>query len=262
MYMKTVMIVDDDLSAQEQVTTLLEEYGHFKVVLSAGTVADAERMLMDESPDILFLDLELPDGNGMDMMRFVRKYHPGMYVVVFTAFYQQVGDRAYQGGEDDYLLKPILRDEFDKVIRRYEVLSHARGEHDMPATRQLSDTRQLNDAWRGQLYDVVALTTMRNEIRPTCCNEIGFFRYNGERKVWTAMLKDATELVLKKGTSAKDIQLLSPMFQQAHQSYIVNLQHVRLIGNTQIKLNSPFQQHLIPVGRTFLPTFLERYKMI
>lgn len=91
---------------------------------------------------------------------------------------------------------------------------------------------------------------------------IGFFRYNGERKLWTAMLDDEMSLTLRKGTTAKDIMQLNPMFQQCHQSFIVNLSHVRLISNTQVRLHKPFALYSIPIGRTFLRPFIERFRLV
>ena len=85
--MKTVMIVDDDKSAQDKLHDMLAAYSDLQVILVAGTIEEAKHILSSESPDILFLDLELPDGNGMDLLDFVHEYHPGMYVIVFTAFY-------------------------------------------------------------------------------------------------------------------------------------------------------------------------------
>lgn len=247
--MKTVMIVDDDKSAQDKLHDMLSAYNDIKMILVAGTIGEARQILSIEAPDILFLDLELPDGNGMQLLDFVHEYHPGMYVVVFTGFYESVGDSAYKNGENDYLLKPILPNELDKVIRRYQVLEHKTEE-------------KPTELRKSKLYDTIALMTMKNELRPTKCSEIGFFRYNGERKLWTAMLDDSSTLTLHKGTTAKDIMELNPLFQQCHQSFIVNLSHVRLISNTQVRLRKPFHLYSIPMGRTFLRPFIERFKLV
>ena len=247
--MKTVMIVDDDKSAQDKLHDMLASYSDIKVILVAGTIEEAKHILSSESPDILFLDLELPDGNGMDLLDFVHEYHPGMYVIVFTAFYEGVNGEAYKRGENDYLLKPIIPNELDKVIRRYQALDGN------------TDT-QTPDLRKGKLYDTIAMLTMKNELRPTKCSEIGFFRYNSERKLWTAILEDSTALTLRKGTTARDIMQLNPLFQQCHQSFIVNLSHVRLIGNTQVRLRKPFHLYSIPMGRTFFKPMLNRFKLV
>lgn len=76
------------------------------------------------------------------------------------------------------------------------------------------------------------------------------------------MLDDEMSLTLRKGTTAKDIMQLNPMFQQCHQSFIVNLSHVRLISNTQVRLHKPFALYSIPIGRTFLRPFIERFRLV
>lgn len=247
--MTKVMIVDDDMSAQERLREMLSAYNGFKVVLEAGTVEEAKTLLSTDSPDLLFLDVELPDGNGIDLLDFVHEYHPGMYVVVFTAFYKGVNSDAYKHGEDDYLLKPIVADELDKIIRRYAAKSNDSGEKRV-------------DLRHGKVYDTIALMTVNNELRPVKCSEIGFFRYNGLRKLWTAVLFDTTTLTMRKGTKGKDILKLNPMFQQSHQSFIVNLAYVKLIGNTQIRLREPLDLYSIPMGRTFLRSFQERFRLV
>lgn len=244
-----VMIVDDDLSAQNQLRDMLAAYSEFKIILNAGTIAEAKDILTMESPDILFLDIEMPDGSGMNLLDFVKEYHPGMYVVMFTAFYQGVSEDAYKHGENDYLLKPIDANELDKVIRRFM------------ATQKATDN-ETDTFHRGKLFGTVALTTMKNELRPTKCSEIGFFRYNSERKLWIAVLDDDTTLTLKKGTTAKDILQLNPLFQQSHQSFIINLSHVKFIANNQIRLAEPFHLYSIPMGRTFLHPFIDRFKVV
>lgn len=242
------MIVDDDMSAQETLQKMLAKYPGYEITQATGTLKEAKHILTNDSPDILFLDLELPDGNGMELIDLVQEYHPEIYVVMFTAYYQSVGKEAYRHGEHDYLLKPILPDEFDKVIRRYESLQN--------------DSSTPTDPHKGKLFDTIALVTANNERRPTKCDEIGFFWYKSERKLWVAMLNDSTSLTLPKGTTAKDILELSPIFQQSHQSFIVNLNYVSFFGNTKIRLRKPFQSYFIPMGRTFLHPFDQRFRQV
>jgi two-component system LytT family response regulator len=247
--MRSVMIVDDDMSAQNTLRDMLAKYPGYKITQATGTLKEAKHILTNDSPDILFLDLELPDGNGMELIDLVQEYHPEIYVVMFTAFYQSVGEEAYRHGEHDYLLKPILPDEFDKVIRRYEAA-------------QNESTPKPTDLRKGKLFDTIALVAANNERRPAKSDEIGFFRYESDRKLWVAVLNDSSSLTLRKGTTAKDILDLSPIFQQSHQSFIVNLNYVNFFGTTKIRLRKPFQSYFIPMGRTFLHPFEDRFRQI
>lgn len=247
--MRSVMIVDDDMSAQKTLQDILAKYPGYQITQIAGTLKEARQILTNSSPDLLFLDLELPEGNGMELIDLMQEYHPEIYVVMFTAFYQSMGKETFRHGERDYLLKPILPDEFDKVIRRYESVQNE------------SNTAPVIQR-KGKFFGAIALTTANSERRLTKCDEIGFFRYKSDRKLWVVVLSDFTSITLRKGTTAKDILELSPIFQQSHQSFIVNLNYVNFFGSTKIRLRSPFQSYFIPMGRTFFHPFDERFRQV
>ena len=247
--MTKVMIIDDDLSVCDRLRSMLERYEDFQVVGVAGTLEEAKETMSMISPDMLFLDVELPDGNGLSLLDFLHEYHPDVYVVVFTAFYNGISDEAYEHGESDYLLKPILQDELDKILRRYR------------STLKVADNEEaVADARNTSV--MMALQTVNNELRPTKSSDIGFFRYSGERRLWTAMLDDNTALTLRKGTTAKDILKLNPMFEQTHQAFIINLAYAGLVGYSHIRLKKPFELYSIPVGRSFQHTLYERFRLV
>lgn len=71
--MRSVMIVDDDMSAQETLQKMLAKYPDYKITQATGTLKEAKHILVNASTDILFLDLELPDGNGMELIDLVQE---------------------------------------------------------------------------------------------------------------------------------------------------------------------------------------------
>lgn len=243
------MIIDDDLSVCDRLRSMLEKYDDFQVVGVAGTIEEAKETMAIVSPDMLFLDVELPDGDGLSLLDFLHEYHPDVYVVVFTAFYNGISNEAYEHGESDYLLKPIMQDELDKILRRYR------------STLKLAEEDNSTVSTNNSVV-MMALMTVNNELRPVRSSDIGFFRYNGERKLWTAILEDTNALTLRKGTTAKDILKLNPMFEQSHQAFIINLAYAGLVGNTHIRLKSQFQLYSIPVGRSFQHALHERFKLV
>ena len=89
-------------------------------------------------------------------------------------------------------------------------------------------------------------------------SDIGFFRYNSKRKLWEAITRDNTVVTLKKTSSATDILNLSPKFIQTHQSYIVNIDYVLLIGKSKVNLFAPFQDAEVMVGRIYLKNLQNR----
>lgn len=127
-----ILVVDDDPELCEVVTTALVREQH--EVVSAMSMAAATRRIQAEAPQVLVLDLDLPDGSGLSLCRQLRESGSGVAILILTA----TGDVAarVQGldaGADDYLVKPFaiaeLRARVRALGRRRERSSPAALEH-------------------------------------------------------------------------------------------------------------------------------------
>jgi two-component system nitrogen regulation response regulator GlnG len=88
-------------------------------VVTAGTVADGWRRVQDDRPDVIVLDLQLPDGSGMDLFERVRAADPKRPVVFITAHgTTDAAIRAMKGGAFDYLTKPLDLDHVTALLGR------------------------------------------------------------------------------------------------------------------------------------------------
>lgn len=242
-----VAIVYDDPAVRGALKDMLDRYSEFEVDWTAGTKAEATSIFRTRCPELLFLGLRLPDGNGLQVLDYARETCPCLYTVIFTSFYPYISRKAFSYGEDDYLLNPFSHDDLDRVLRR--CLAAGRHEDSMASSREDG-------------YDALALRTVSNELMPVGRDDIAFFRYDGARKLWDAVISESVSLPLRKGTTAKDILQLSPVLRQCHQSFIVNLRMVRLVGLTQVRMCAPFAQLSIPIGRTFCKTMQESFKLV
>lgn len=244
------LIIDDDIKTAEKLKEMLSDYPDIEVVGHATTLKDGEIMLGQFKPDVLFLDIELPDGNGMDLLNVIEKSQVEVYVVIFTGYYKDYSEKAFSGNEADYLLKPINVYELDKAVQRYR--------------RSLTGKRSqiLKSNVEPSLGEVFTATTYTNEMRIMRPAEIGYFRYSTRRKVWEVALSDHSFVQLKKGTSASDILAYNPQFVQTHQSYIVNMRYLTLIGATQCTLYPPFNEDEVLVGRRFSKDLKTRFTLI
>lgn len=240
-----VAIVDDDLKAIELLSGYLSRYPDMKVVATASTGSDAEAVVQEYCPQLLFLDIELPDANGMVLIRKVKALSPLTYIVMFTAVYNQYADGAFTRNENDYLLKPVDSMELDKVIQRFRC--HC---------ADLLPGKPCDDP------DRLAVTTVTSEIRLLHVSEVGYFRYSTHRKIWEVVVSDGTIVTLKKNTSAATILGYNANFIQTHQSYIVNIENVMLIGQNRLSLYPPFSDDEVLVGRTFRKNLQEKFIQI
>jgi hypothetical protein len=101
-----ILIVEDDRDTAEALRKLLVHVGHEAVV--AGTVCDALRALGESRFSTLLCDIGLPDGNGLDLVRGVKRAHPEVRAIALSGYaLQRDVDLALQAGFDAHLSKPV-----------------------------------------------------------------------------------------------------------------------------------------------------------
>ena len=110
------LILEDERSLQEILKILLEEFS-FNVT-SAYTVEEAQNYLKSNSFDIALIDLRLPDGNGMEIAREIKKHSPETEIVIITAFASaETIKEAFELGVYDYIEKPFKLEDLRLIIR-------------------------------------------------------------------------------------------------------------------------------------------------
>lgn len=113
-----VLVVEDDPSLGGGLIAVLAAAGH--EVRWAQTAAQARRSFGEVVPDLVLLDLGLPDADGLDLCRELREAHPGVVIVVVTARTDEADAvRALDGGADDVVLKPFRTGELVARLRAH-----------------------------------------------------------------------------------------------------------------------------------------------
>ncbi|MGC5049859.1 response regulator [Micromonospora sp. DT48] len=113
-----VMVVDDHPMWREGVARDLAEAGH-EVVASCGEGRQAVRVVAAARPDVVVLDLQLPDISGVEVIQGLRAAHPGVRVLMLSASGEQQGVLdAVKAGATGYLLKSAGLAEFLEAVRR------------------------------------------------------------------------------------------------------------------------------------------------
>jgi two-component system, OmpR family, KDP operon response regulator KdpE len=88
-------------------------------LVEAGTIADARRAMSDRAMDLILLDVRLPDGDGLDLLRQVRSTHPDLGVVVMSAsVLPEERDEALRAGCNAFVPKPYVASELLLIIGR------------------------------------------------------------------------------------------------------------------------------------------------
>ena len=114
----TILVVDDEPSLQRYMQTLLE-LDDFRVEIAADGAEAVARIQRGKQPDLVFLDVLMPNLDGLQALEQMRKLNPALKVVMLSC----VSDtpkvlQSMRLGEQDYLTKPIEKHELDRVIQR------------------------------------------------------------------------------------------------------------------------------------------------
>lgn len=116
-----VLIVEDDTRIADIHRRFIEKIPGFKVVGSAHTGAEAKDWISALKPDLILLDVYLPDMMGTELMSFVLMESPDSDIIFITAASEvQVVKQAFRGGVVDYILKPLTFDRFQESLLSYE----------------------------------------------------------------------------------------------------------------------------------------------
>ncbi len=124
------LIVDDEPLARERVKRLLRDESGIEIIGECGNGKDAVRMIGEFGPDLVFLDIQMPEKNGFEVIKALNANR--LPVIVFVTAFDQYAIQAFDVHALDYLLKPFNRERFHKAVgrARKQIESTLRGELD------------------------------------------------------------------------------------------------------------------------------------
>jgi two-component system LytT family response regulator len=111
------LIVDDERRARNEMRRLLIAHPWIKVIGEASTVQEALEQIESNDPDLLFLDIQMPQRDGFQL---VQELHSPPPKIIFTTAYDEFAIRAFEVNAFDYLLKPIAPDRLKMALARLE----------------------------------------------------------------------------------------------------------------------------------------------
>ena len=243
-----VAVIDDDEFSLESLCFSLKSDTRFSLCGTAKNGKAGKRLVAKAQPHLLFLDVELPDMTGMELLQDIRDQVSWPMRVVFYTAYDKYMIQAIREAAFDYLLKPFEEQDLKNILERF--------------ISQVCHVRQANlpekyPAAGGQTFIVFTPTNDMRALRPS---EIGFFRYCSARKQWEVILNNQPPLALRRGMTAEQIIQYSSCFVQIHQSYIINIDYLMIIKESKCVLYPPFDRVTeLVVSRKYKKELQERF---
>ena len=248
-----VAIVDDDEVALENLSFELGKDARFSLKGTARNGKQGKKLIAKVQPDLLFLDVEMPDMTGMELLQEIRGSVSWNMRIVFYTAYDKYMIYAIRGAAFDYLLKPIDKKELEGIIDRFMKKAEE------SAAASLVIPPRVYSAGEHTFM----ISTPINDLRILRSIDIGFFRYNSDRKLWEVVLNNQLPLLLKKNTTADHIKGYDSCFVQIHQSYIININYLMMIKENRCVMFPPFENITeLQVSKKFRKELQDRFYLL
>jgi DNA-binding LytR/AlgR family response regulator len=243
------LVVDDEGPARSRLKKLLQAHPVIEVVGEARDGVDALAQIGKLKPNLVFLDVQMPGLNGLEVLRSLPEGAPWPLVIFATAF-DQYALAAFDANAVGYLLKPIDRDKLAAAVERAEKLSPQQVEAERGRLGALAE------ATKDELHHLVARFRARRVLIPTQ-EAFGFWMEDGMVKVKTVGALYATDY----GLDALEDRL-PESFMRVHRSAIVNLAEVREVargeGGALILVLKDEQESRVTVSERQAPAVRKR----
>lgn len=247
-----VVIVDDEPFARKKIQTLMENQQDFEIVGEFENGRDALQYLPVLQPDVLFLDIQMPEMDGFEVLKNLQVPNPPL--TVFVTAFDQYAIAAFEHHALDYLLKPFDAERFEKTLARVrENLAQ-------------NDSKSMDDRLQNLLGEISAPKEYLHRLMLKAGSDIYFLKVNEIDWIEAAgnylTLYTGRKTHLMRGTMTNIIQKLDPaVFIRIHRSQIVNIDRIKklqsdLHGDYLILLESGQE---LTLTRTYRDNLLKHF---
>ena len=203
-------IIEDEYSNRFLLKTFISKYTpNVKIVGEAESVNAGIKLIQNEDLDLIFLDIELTDGNGFEVLN---KINQGSVLVVFLTGFKKYAIKAIKHSAFDYLLKPLLISDLKKVIKR--------------ATTRIKEKKLLEKLYDNPTEKLTAskiLIKENNKVKVVRTDTIIFIKSVGN---YSQIHLEQGEMIMAHHTLIHYEKELPPFFFRVHKSYLINMKQI------------------------------------
>lgn len=235
--------IDDEPLALRQIKSYIERTEQLELVATCRSAIEAERVIKEEKVDLIFVDINMPDVNGLDFVRSLTNN----YFIIFTTAHPEFALEGFKLNAIDYLLKPFDYNEFNKAITKVVSLvdlverCHAAESAIAQNEAESSDKEfiSVKADYKTQLVkiaDIVYLESAGEYVR---------LHIEGGPTITTLFRLKNMETILPQDS-----------FLRVHRSYIVNLKRISSYTRGRIFIDNG---EYIPLGENYKERFFEHF---
>ena len=245
-FMYHTIIIDDDQLARHVLRRILEQnFSEIEILGEANTVASGLLLINELEPDLVFLDIEMPDGTGFSLLEKLKKVN---FKVVFTTSYSDYAITAFKYSAFDYIVKPVLIENVRSTISRIK---------DIPVLQEKERVEVLKRTLKhGSDEDQTIALPEINGFTIVRVKDI--IRCEGERNYSRIFFSNGTSVLVSRTLLDFDNLLVSHGFFRIHRSHLISLKNVNRYLKSDggiVEMNDKTQ---LPVSPKFKDELLNR----
>jgi len=215
--MISAVIIDDEKNNIDNIVGLLQKLELVITIVGTATNAeDAIQLIVTTKPDLLFLDIQMPNKNGFDLLKALPHYQ---FEVVFVTAFDQYGIQAVKFSAIDYLLKPVNPEELVAAVRKVEIKLSKKKEN-----LQLENLMELIRDKDAKKEHKLALASTK-EIRFVNTSDI--IRCESSNAYTEFFLVDGKNIMVSRPIFEYEELLADYDFIRCHQSHLVNKKFIK-----------------------------------
>lgn len=224
--------VDDEPLALKLVQTFIDQTPFLELTASCDNAVEAMALIREKQPDLVFLDINMPNLTGMELARLLQEQPGSVPKIVFTTAYNHYAIEGYRVNAVDYLLKPFSYEEFLRAANKVlQITEEASNNYQPIATDDEFIFLKVEYQWvRISLKDILYIESLKDYVK--------------------VHLEDSQKGVLSLiSLKALEEKLPSAKFMRVHRSFIVSLDKINaitknsiLIGKTEITVGEQYKE--------------------
>lgn len=232
--MLNVLIVDDEPLALDVLETYIGQMPDLHLVRRCSNAIEANEVLKNESVDLMFLDIQMPQLTGTDFVKTLIR--PPM--IVFTTAYPNYAIQGFDLNALDYLLKPISFERFVKAVNK--AVEHA----------ELSQREAAPAAHSNALGEGLDFFFVKADKKLVKVNFDDIIYIEGLKDYVIIRLLNGRVITLQTMKSLED-RLPQMRFRRIHRSYIVALEKILAIEGNMVEVQEKDKPKLLPIGKNY-----------
>lgn len=221
------IIVDDEPLALDVLETYIEQIPDVTLIKKCENAFEANEVLKNESIDLMFLDIQMPQLTGIDFVKSLA--HPPY--VIFTTAYPDYAVEGFELDAVDYLLKPISLDRFLKAVNKVS--------EKMSTKQQSAPTQDSGDYFFVKADKKLVKVDFQDIVYIEGLKDYVIIRQNEGRVITLQTMKSLNQ------------RLPDNQFQRIHRSFIVNINKINAVVGNMLEVTEKNQTKLLPIGKNY-----------